>query len=62
MVTMRTLNAFVAVLLAIVTTSCSNGFSGERKDAPAGVYPAGELSGNPIYHVTWTRPLYRVAR
>lgn len=62
MVTMRTQKAFVAVLLAIVTTSCSNGFSGERKDAPAGVYPAGDLSGEPTYHVTWTRPLYRVSR
>jgi hypothetical protein len=48
-----------AVVLSLGACASGKGFTAGRQDAPAGVYPAGELSGGPVYHVGWKRPLYR---
>lgn len=41
------------MLAACVTVGRPTGYS---REAPAGVYPAGELSGPPAYFVGWKQP------
>jgi hypothetical protein len=48
-----------ACLGALVTTliGCSNNVTAWRKDDPGGLYPAGEMSGEPTFGVGWRRRL-----
>ena len=49
------LGAFVAVL-----AGCdAQGITAWRKDDPGGIYPAGEMSGEPTYGIGWRRRLYK---
>ena len=47
-------------IMAFMMTACSDGnrIGFSRQDAPGGVYPAGELSGEPTYHVEYYHRLY----
>jgi hypothetical protein len=48
-----------AVIATLAACADGKGLTAGKQDAPAGVYPAGELSGGSVYHIGWKRPLYR---
>jgi len=49
-----------ACLGALVTAlvGCSDNVTAWRKDNSGGLYPAGEISGEPTFGVGWRRRLY----
>ena len=47
------LGAFVTTLVG-----CSDNVTAWRKDDPGGLYPAGEISGEPTFGIGWHRRLY----
>jgi hypothetical protein len=47
-----------ALLAGTIGCASRNGVEAWRHDAPAGVYPAGEMSGEPVYRVGMRRALY----
>jgi hypothetical protein len=51
--------ACLGAFLTILAGCAGNQFNAYRKDAPGGVYPAGEMSGEPAYYVGWRHRLYR---
>ena len=44
--------------LVTVLVGCSDNVTAWRKDDPGGLYPAGEISGEPTFGVGWRRRLY----
>jgi hypothetical protein len=47
------LGALVTVLIG-----CSDNVTAWRKDDTGGLYPAGEISGEPTFGIGWRRRLY----
>lgn len=46
-----------AACLALLLSACVGWPTGYSREAPMGVYPAGELSGAPTWFVGWKVPL-----
>ena len=44
--------------LVTVLVGCGDNVTAWRKDDPGGLYPAGEMSGEPTFGVGWRRRLY----
>jgi len=44
--------------LVTVLVGCSDNVTAWRKDDPGGLYPAGEISGEPTFGIGWRRRLY----
>lgn len=45
-------------VLVTVLVGCSNNVTAWRKDDSGGLYPAGEISGEPTFGIGWRRRLY----
>lgn len=53
----RLISAIAAAGLGLLLAACASWPTGYSREAPAGVYPAGELSGPPTWFVGWKWPL-----
>jgi hypothetical protein len=49
--------AFLGALVTVIV-GCSDNVTAWRKDDPGGLYPEGEISGEPTFGIGWRRRLY----
>ncbi|GEP52874.1 hypothetical protein [Reyranella soli] len=51
--------ACLGALVTVLAGCEGEGITAWRKDDPGGIYPAGEMSGEPAFGIGWRHRLYR---